>query len=157
MKHFNANVDNNTTNIDTNDDTYNAKIRDKIGDIRVIHSRLGDIVTKGDRVKIKKELYEIENKKNLFLDGEKEKIYDNLVELVNRLPWNKIYWKIFDNIDDDYYKPILVKGSFNESYKYYESRCDKDKKLSIEQYLHVIKPYLSDLINENKAVETSSN
>ena len=91
MKHFNANVDNNTTNIDTNDDTYNAKIRDKIGDIRVIHSRLGDIVTKGDRVKIKKELYEIENKKNLFLDGEKEKIYDNLVELVNRLPWNKIY------------------------------------------------------------------
>ena len=91
MKHFNTNVDNNTTNIDTNDDTYNAKIRDKIGDIRVIHSILGDIVTKGDRVKIKKELYEIENKKNLFLDGEKEKIYDNLVELVNRLPWNKIY------------------------------------------------------------------
>ena len=91
MKHFNTNVDNNTTNIDTNDDTYNDKIRDKIGDIRVIHSRLGDIVTKGDRVKIKKELYEIENKKNLFLDGEKEKIYDNLVELVNRLPWNKIY------------------------------------------------------------------
>ena len=63
----------------------------------------------------------------------------------------------FDNIDDDYYKPILVKSSFSESYKYYESRRDKDKKLSIEQYLDVIKPYLSDLINENKAIETSSN
>ena len=39
MKHFNTNVDNNTTNVDANDNTYNAKIRDKIGDIRVIHSR----------------------------------------------------------------------------------------------------------------------
>ena len=73
-----------TANVDTNDDTYDAKIRDKIGDIRVILSRLGDIVTKGDRVKITKELYEIENEKNL-LDEEKEKIYDNLVELVNKL------------------------------------------------------------------------
>ena len=46
-----------TTNVETNDDTYDAKIRDKIGDIRVILSRLADIVTKDDRVKIKKELY----------------------------------------------------------------------------------------------------
>ena len=57
MKHFNTNVDDNTTNVETNDDTYDAKIRDKIGDIRVILSRLADIVTKDDRVKIKKELY----------------------------------------------------------------------------------------------------
>ena len=65
---------------------------------------------------------------------------------------------MFDNIDDDdYYKPILVKSSFHENYKYYESRGDKDKKLSIEQYLDVIKPYLSDLINDHKAIETSSN
>ena len=66
-----------------------------------------------------------------------------------------------DNIDDDddhnYYKPILVKSSFDENYKYYESRGDKDKKLSIEQYLGMIKPYLSDLINENKAIENNFN
>ena len=82
MKHFNTNVDNITTNVDNDDDTYDAKIRVKIGDIRMILTRLGDIVNKDDRVKIKKELYEVENKKNL-LDGEKGKIYDNLVELVN--------------------------------------------------------------------------
>ena len=64
---------------------------------------------------------------------------------------------VFDNIDDDYYKPILVKSSLNESYKYYESRGDKDKKLSIEQYLKMIKPNLIDLINENMSIETSSN
>ena len=45
---------------------------------------MGDIVTKNDREKIKKELYETENKKNLS-DEEKEKIHDNLVELVNKL------------------------------------------------------------------------
>ena len=62
MKHFNTNVDNinvdNTASIDCD-----GKIRDKISDIRVMLSRSGDIVTKDDRVKTKKELYEIENKK----------------------------------------------------------------------------------------------
>ena len=65
---------------------------------------------------------------------------------------------LFANVDDnDYYKPILVKSSFKENYKYYESRDDKDKKLSIEQYLDMIKPYLCDLINDHKVIETSSN
>ena len=51
---------------------------------------------------------------------------------------------MFDEInenDDNYYKPILVKSSFNEDYKVYESRGDKDKTLSIEQYLNKIIPY----------------
>ena len=39
----------------------------------MVLSRLGDIVTKDDRGKIKKEPYEIENKKNLS-DKEKKKI-----------------------------------------------------------------------------------
>ena len=70
MNHFNTNVD--TNDVDINDDTYDAKIEEKIKDIRVILSRLGDKVTINDRVKIKKELYEIENKKNL-LEGGKRK------------------------------------------------------------------------------------
>ena len=49
---------------------------------------------------------------------------------------------LFDADNEDYYKPILVKSSFNESYKYYESRGDKDKKLWIEKYLEMIKPIL---------------
>ena len=51
----------------------------------------------------------------------------------------------------------MVKSSFNESYKYYGSRGDKDKILSIEQYLDVIKTYLSDLIKDHQAIKTSSN
>ena len=60
-----SNVNNNNTN---DDDTYD----DKISDIRAILSRLGNIVTKNDEDEIKKELYEIENKKNLS-DEEKQK------------------------------------------------------------------------------------
>ena len=68
-------------NNSTSDDTYDDKIKDKINDIRIILSRLGNMVTKNDRNKTKKELYEI-GKQNLS-DNEKEVIYDHLVELVN--------------------------------------------------------------------------
>ena len=72
----------------TNVDTYDDKIKGKINDIRIILSRLGNIVTKNDRKKIKKELYEIEKKQNLS-DNKKEEIYDHLVELVNTLDKKK--------------------------------------------------------------------
>ena len=71
MKHFNNNNNNN-----------NEKIRGKISDIRMILSRLGNIVDINDRKKIKKELYETEEKKNLS-KREKEKIYDHFIKLVN--------------------------------------------------------------------------
>ena len=146
MKHFDNNADNNANN-----ETYDGKITDKISYIRVILCRFVDIVTTDDRKKIKKERHDIENKENLS-DKEKEKIDDNLLELVNKLNKKEKYRyhdrddldyhgirdieNLFDNVNDnDYYKPILVKSSFNESYKYYESRGDKDKKLSIQQYL----------------------
>ena len=117
----------------------------------MILSRLGNMVTKNDRKEIKKGLYEKENKKNLS-DKEKEKNYDNLVELVRTLDKKEKYKyhdrddldyhgirdieKLFDNVNDnDYYKPVLVKTSFKDGYKYYESKGDKDKKLSVKQYL----------------------
>ena len=169
MKHFN---DNTNDDNNTNDDIYDGKIRDKISDIRMILIRLGNIVASNDREKTKNELYETENKKNLS-DKEKEKNYDNLVELVNTLIKKEKYKyhdrndldyhgigdmeNSFDDVDnDDYYTPILVKGSFDENHKYYESRGDKDKKLSVTQYLHKIVPYLRDIINENKANENNS-
>ena len=33
--------------------------------------------------------------------------------------------------EDDYYKPIFVNSSFKGNYKYYESRGDKEKRLSV--------------------------
>ena len=92
MKHFNINTNvYNINNVDNStngdDDTYVDKIRDKISDIRMILSRLGNTITNNDRKKIKKGPFEIENKKNLSDKG-KEKNYDNLVELVNKLNKN---------------------------------------------------------------------
>ena len=55
--------------------------------------------------------------------------------------------------DDNYYKPVLVKTSFKYGYKYYESREDGGKELSLKQYIYMIMPYLSDLINDQ--IDTS--
>ena len=104
--------------------------KSKINDIRSILSRLGDIVTKKYIKDVKKELYEIEKKQNLSgNEKKKKKIYDGLVELARKfdkkrwiqtlwswwfkLLWNKSIRKLFNDIDnDDYYKPVLFKGSF---------------------------------------------
>ena len=72
MKQFNNNTD------DDDNDTYDGKIRGKISDINMILSRLGNTITNNDRKKIKKEIYEIEKKKN-HSNKKKEKIYDNLL------------------------------------------------------------------------------
>ena len=49
---------------------------------------------------------------------------------------------LFDEAsEEDYYKPILVKSSFNGNYKYYESRGDKEKRLSVRQYPNKITPH----------------
>ena len=138
----------------------------------MILSRLGNTVTNNDRKKIKKELYEIEKKQNLS-DNEKEEIYDHLVKLVKTLNKKEKYQhydrddldyyginnieNLFGNLDDDdYYKPILIKSSFKDNYKYYESRGDKDKKLSIKQYLYKSMPYLRDIINDHKTIRNES-
>ena len=50
-----------------------------------------------------------------------------------------------------------MKNSFKDGYKYYESRGDKDKKLSVKQYLYIIMTYLIDLINDHKVIRNESN
>ena len=50
----------------------------------------------------------------------------------------------------DYYKPTLVKSSFKKNYEYYEIRGNRDKKLSVKQYLTKIMPHLTDLMNGKK-------
>ena len=79
----------------------NDEIKSKINDIRLILSRLGNMVTKNDRKKIKKEFYEIEKRQNLS-NNEKEKIYDDLVKLANTLD-KKEEHKNIDHNDLDYF------------------------------------------------------
>ena len=58
---------------------------------------------------------------------------------------------MFDlSIGEDYYKPTIVNDAFNNNYKEYESKGDKDKILTVNEYLDLIRPYLVDIINEHK-------
>ena len=113
---------------------------------------------------IRENLYEIENEKNLFESKIKE-IVRNLTEIEENLSKTKKLYDyddieyrgirnvrdLFDlSIDEDYYKPIIARGAFNSSYIQYESKGDKGKNLSIKEYLDMIKPYLSDKINDYK-------
>ena len=141
-------------------------IRAKINNINIVLARLGNIIAKKYRNKIRKELYDIEKKKRLT-KAQKERIYKCLIKLENSLDKKEEYKhsdhddldyfqirdieNLLDHINnDDYYKPILVKSLFNNYHEYYEIRGDRDKKLSIKQYFYMIMPHLTKLIDERK-------
>ena len=50
-----------------------------------------------------------------------------------------------------YYKPTEVKSAFDGNYVLYESRGDKDGKLSLYEYFDNIKPHLKDMIDYYKS------
>ena len=112
---------------------------------------------------IRRYLYEIENKKNLFAPKIKE-IEKDLDELERNLSKTKKYdyddaeyrgikdvKDLLDlSIDEDYYKPIITNSAFNNNYIHNESKGNKDKILIVDEYLDIIRPYLSDIINNHK-------
>ena len=53
--------------------------------------------------------------------------------------------------EEDYYKPTEVKSAFDGNYVLYESRGDKDGKLSLYEYFDNIKPHLKDKIDYYKS------
>ena len=55
--------------------------------------------------------------------------------------------------DENCYKPMKTKSAFNtfnSNYIEHESNGDKNKNLSIKEYLYRITPHLSDIINDHK-------
>ena len=106
----------------------------------------------------------MENEKNLFASKIRE-IERNLLELEENLFKSKKYYDYDDaeykrirdvkdlfyfSNDEDYYKPIITNGAFNNNYIQYESKGNKNKILTTSEYLDTIRPYLSDIINYHK-------
>ena len=143
-------ISNNTTN----------KLRSRINNIKIVLARLGNIITRNERDKIRKELYKIENNQKPT-KTQKGRCYRYLIsntldkkEKYKHSGYNDLDYtgikdveNLFISADDDYYKPVLVKSPFENNYKYYEIRGGKDNKLSIkEEGL----PELEGLINKRK-------
>ena len=92
-----------------------------------------------------------------------KEIERNLTELEKHLSKTKKYYDyddierrgiknvrdLFDLSIDEDYKPIIPRGAFDGSYIQYESKGDKGKNLSIKEYLNIIKPYLSNVIDDH--------
>ena len=110
----------------------------------------------------KKNRYEIENKKGLSASKKTKKYLNKLEEKIYKLSkyydYDDIEYRgirdlrdLFDSsISEDYYRPIIVKGAFSNNCIQYESKGDKDKILTISEYLDKIRPYLVDMINDHK-------
>ena len=52
--------------------------------------------------------------------------------------------------EKDHYESKKAVSAFNNNYIQYENIGDKDKDLSIKEYNDIIRPYLSDIINNHK-------
>ena len=52
--------------------------------------------------------------------------------------------------EENYYKPLRVGNFWNNNYIEYESNRDRNKTVSVEEYLNKIRPYLKDIINSLK-------
>ena len=52
--------------------------------------------------------------------------------------------------EEDYYEPVRTSNAFNNNYIEYESNGDKDKILSIKEYLDIMKQYLGDMVTDYK-------
>ena len=93
----------------------------------------------------------------------------NLLKLENNLFKPKKYYDYDDieykgirdvrnsfnlSTDEDYYKLITTDDAFNDNYIEYESIGDKDKRLTIKEYLDMIRPYL---INVKMIIKLKAN
>ena len=136
--------------------------KSRIEEIRKKFNELTYKFSKLNISKIRRNFHEIVNEKNLSAPKIKE-IEQNLLELEKNLSKPKKYCdnikykgirsvrNLFDlSIDEYYYKPITINDNFNNNYIQYESKGNKDKILTINEYLDMIRPYLSDKINKHK-------
>ena len=111
---------------------------------------------------IKKNIYETENKNGRLKSKKTKKFLNKLEERIYKLNTYYDYddgkyrgikdiKDLFDlSISEDYCKPIIVNSASNNNYIQYESKGDKDKILTIGEYLNMIRPYLLDMINDYK-------
>ena len=139
-----------------------------IKEVREFFNEIRGSLSREEINRIRKELYKKEAVYNFLKekDGltDKEKIVlknigkylkklNNDLKKLNKSQDNITYGLeyLFNELNEDYYKPTEVKSAFNGSYMSYESKGDKDYILALYEYFDIIRPYLKDLIDDHKA------
>ena len=56
--------------------------------------------------------------------------------------------------EENYYKSARVNNFWNNNYIEYKSNWDRNKTLSVEEYLDKIRPHSKDIINDLKTSDT---
>ena len=92
----------------------------------------------------------VKNKRNLFkLYKENEAIKDTIIRDIKTL---------FKQQEEDYYNPVRVSEFWNNNYIEYESNGDRNKNLSVKEYLYKIKPLIKlnllERYNKNMFTQT---
>ena len=131
------------------DDARIKKIKKDLNELR-------DTLSKRKIKKTRKVLYRIENKKIKEIEKNLPKLEKHLSKLKKYYDYDDVEYKGRDvknlfnlSINEDYYEPIKINDAFNRNYIEYESKGDKNKTLSIKEYLNMIRPYLRDIINDH--------
>ena len=147
-----------------------------INTIRETLNRLGNILTNKERKKITKELYETLKKVNntdknrRLRKRQKERLLRKLIEQNNELVKKEQfvqnryddleYQGISDikpiyyfSIINEYYNPELIESSFDHNYERYHINGDKNKELSLNDYLNTIKENLVNLLTTKNVSE----
>ena len=92
----------------------------------------------------------IKYKRNLFrLEKETKTIKDRILRYIK----NPFEHKKEENC----YKQVKVSNFCSNNYIEYESNSDRNKTLSVKEYLNEIRPYLKDIINNLKKSDTWKN
>ena len=135
------------------------KNKKRIDSIREDLKSLSYKLSKSELKEIKNKLYNIEKTKQF--DSKKtnkhlNKLQKKLLKLEKYRDHDGYEYKGVKNIkdlfklsiDEDYYKPTLVKSGYNKDYAQYESKGDRI--LTIQEYLALTEKYLRELINHYK-------
>ena len=139
-----------------------SKNKKRIETIREKLKELRHKLSKSDLKKIKKHLYNIENRNELLESEITKEYFDELDKKILELDDDDDYEDDFDddfefkgieNVQDLFkiliYKPTIVKNGNNNNY--IEYRSEGNEMLTFEEYLALIEPFLRELINDHKS------
>ena len=133
-----------------------SKNKERIDNIREDLKDLNYKLSKRELKEIKTNLYNIEKRKKISTNKYLDELDNKILKLEKYQDYDDHEYKgikdikdLFKpSIDKDYYKPVLVKSSYNNNFVQYESKGDKI--LSIQEYLSLIEKHLKKLINQYK-------